>query len=160
VWSTSRSGRALPPGRDPRYPLYRRLGGPQSRSGHRGKRNNPLPLPGIEPRSPGRPVRGQTLYCLNYPPRFWILLSGNYIRQTFQKAKLSILVYLMCLGVPFNLCTRCINQTHNQKIVCRSKGFISETYKQILIKPDTADLHNSSTANFVECSSKFTSALH
>jgi hypothetical protein len=23
-------------GKDPRYPLYRRLGGPQSRSGHRG----------------------------------------------------------------------------------------------------------------------------
>jgi hypothetical protein len=25
-----------------RYPLYRRLGGPQSRSGHRGQRKNPL----------------------------------------------------------------------------------------------------------------------
>jgi hypothetical protein len=25
-----------PRGKDPRYPLYRRLGGPQSRSGHRG----------------------------------------------------------------------------------------------------------------------------
>jgi hypothetical protein len=45
-----------PWGKDPRYPLYRRLGGPQSRSGHRGYRKNPLPLPGIEPRSPGRPA--------------------------------------------------------------------------------------------------------
>jgi hypothetical protein len=26
-----------------------------------------LPPPGIEPRSPGRPVRSQTLYCLSYP---------------------------------------------------------------------------------------------
>jgi hypothetical protein len=26
-----------------------------------------LPLPGIEPRSPGRPARSQTLYCLSYP---------------------------------------------------------------------------------------------
>jgi hypothetical protein len=52
-------------GKDPRYPLYRRLGGPQSRSGHRGQRKNPLLLPGIEPRSPGRPVRSQTLYCLS-----------------------------------------------------------------------------------------------
>jgi hypothetical protein len=34
-WSASRPGRALPRGKDPRYPLYRRLGGPQSRSGHR-----------------------------------------------------------------------------------------------------------------------------
>jgi hypothetical protein len=31
----------------------------------RGK--NPLPLPGIEHRSPGRPARNQTLYCLSYP---------------------------------------------------------------------------------------------
>jgi hypothetical protein len=29
-------------GKDPRYPLYRRLGGPQSRSGHRGYRKNPF----------------------------------------------------------------------------------------------------------------------
>jgi hypothetical protein len=35
-WSASRPGSALPRGKDPRYPLYRRLGGPQSRSGHRG----------------------------------------------------------------------------------------------------------------------------
>jgi hypothetical protein len=35
-WSASRPGRALPRGKDPRYPLDRRLGGPQSRSGHRG----------------------------------------------------------------------------------------------------------------------------
>jgi hypothetical protein len=35
-WSGSRPGLALPRGKDPRYPLDRRLGGPQSRSGHRG----------------------------------------------------------------------------------------------------------------------------
>jgi hypothetical protein len=34
-WSASRPGRALPSGKGPRYPLYRRLGGPQNRSGHR-----------------------------------------------------------------------------------------------------------------------------
>jgi hypothetical protein len=47
--------------KDPRYPLYRRLGGPQSRSGHRGYRKNLSPLQGVEPRSAGRPVRSQTL---------------------------------------------------------------------------------------------------
>jgi hypothetical protein len=31
------------------------------------KRKNPLPLPGIEPRSPRRPVRSQTLYWLSSP---------------------------------------------------------------------------------------------
>jgi hypothetical protein len=41
-WSVSRPDRALPPVKDPRYPLYRRLCGPQSRSGHRGKRKNPF----------------------------------------------------------------------------------------------------------------------
>jgi hypothetical protein len=60
-------------GKDPRYPLYRRLGGPLSRSEHRGWRKNPLPLPGIEPRSPGRPVRSQTLYCLSY--------SGSHLKH-------------------------------------------------------------------------------
>jgi hypothetical protein len=35
-WSASRPGRALAPGKDPRYQVDRRLGGPQSRSGHRG----------------------------------------------------------------------------------------------------------------------------
>jgi hypothetical protein len=35
-WSASRPGRAVPSGKGPHYPLYRRLGGPQSRSGHRG----------------------------------------------------------------------------------------------------------------------------
>jgi hypothetical protein len=49
-------------GKDPRYPLYRRLSGPQSRSGHRGCRKNLLSLLGIEPRSPGRPTRSQGFY--------------------------------------------------------------------------------------------------
>jgi hypothetical protein len=30
---------ALPPGKSSRYPLYRRLGGPQSRSGQHGEYN-------------------------------------------------------------------------------------------------------------------------
>jgi hypothetical protein len=36
-WSASHPSRALyPQGKDPWYPLDRRLGGPQSQSGHRG----------------------------------------------------------------------------------------------------------------------------
>jgi hypothetical protein len=37
-WSTPRPGHALSPGKDPRYPLNSRLGGPQSRSGYSGYR--------------------------------------------------------------------------------------------------------------------------
>jgi hypothetical protein len=64
-WSASRPGRALPPGKGPLYPLYRRLGGPSVDTEARGKIL--LPLSGIESRSSGRPVRSQTLYCLSYP---------------------------------------------------------------------------------------------
>jgi hypothetical protein len=42
---------ALPPGKDPRYPLDRRPGGPQSRSGRGGKEKNSQQLSGTEPRS-------------------------------------------------------------------------------------------------------------
>jgi hypothetical protein len=47
-WSASRPGRALPRGKDHRYPLYRRLGGSQSRSGHRGCRGSNLDLPVVQ----------------------------------------------------------------------------------------------------------------
>ena len=43
--SASRPGRTLPPGKT-RYPLYRRLGGPQSRSGQVQKISPP---PGFDP---------------------------------------------------------------------------------------------------------------
>jgi hypothetical protein len=56
-WSASSLGRALVPEKGHRYPLYRRLGGPQSLFGHRATGKILSPLPGIEPRSPGRPAR-------------------------------------------------------------------------------------------------------
>jgi hypothetical protein len=52
-------------GKGPWYPLYSRLGGPHSRSGHRGLRKSPLPE--IEHPSSGLPVRCQTLCWLSYP---------------------------------------------------------------------------------------------
>jgi hypothetical protein len=39
----------LPQGKNPRYPLDRTLGGPQSRSGRGGEEKNSQPPPGIEP---------------------------------------------------------------------------------------------------------------
>jgi hypothetical protein len=45
--SASRPGRSLPPG-NTRYPLYRRLGGPQGRSGQEQKIS---PQPGFDPRT-------------------------------------------------------------------------------------------------------------
>jgi hypothetical protein len=56
-WSASRPGRALPPGKGPPVLFGQEAGWIQSRSG--GKIL--LLLPGIKPRSSGRPVRNQTL---------------------------------------------------------------------------------------------------
>ena len=51
---------ALPPVKT-RYPLYRRLGGPQGRSGHVQKISPPTRI-----RSPDRPARSESLYRLSY----------------------------------------------------------------------------------------------
>ena len=51
----------LPPGKT-RYPLYRRLGGPQGRSGRVRKISPPTGI-----RSPDRPARSESLYRLLYP---------------------------------------------------------------------------------------------
>ena len=58
--SASRPGRSLPPGKT-RYPLYRRLGGPQGRF-WTGAEN--LASTGI--RSPDLPARSQSLYRLRF----------------------------------------------------------------------------------------------
>jgi len=57
---------ALPPVKT-RYPLYRRLGGPQDRSGRVLKISPPIGI-----RSQDRPARGMSLYRLSYagPPCF------------------------------------------------------------------------------------------
>jgi hypothetical protein len=40
---------ALPPGKNSWYPLDRKLGGPQNRSGRGGEEKNSQPLLGLEP---------------------------------------------------------------------------------------------------------------
>jgi hypothetical protein len=66
-WSASRPGHALPPGKDPRYPLYGGWMGPSAGLDTEVTGKILLPLPGINLRSPGRLVRSQTLYWLSYP---------------------------------------------------------------------------------------------
>jgi hypothetical protein len=49
-WVVSFTHRPLyPPGKSHRYPLDRRLGGPQSRAGRGGEEKNSQPLPRLEP---------------------------------------------------------------------------------------------------------------
>ena len=72
--SASRPGRSLPPGKT-RYPLYRRLGGPQGRSEQVRKISPPTGI-----RSPDRPARSQSLYRLSYPAHK-VLITRNEFRN-------------------------------------------------------------------------------
>jgi hypothetical protein len=105
-WSVSRPGCAYPRGKDPRYPSDRRLGGPQSRSGHRGTRKNPLP--GIEPRLPGHPDSSQDTIPAEMPQLLEALnknvINGScrWMLQVFLKQPIyrlwcwGLLVFLFC----------------------------------------------------------------
>jgi hypothetical protein len=57
-WSTPRAGR-FTPGKETRYPLYRRLGGPQGRSGRVRKISPP---PGLDPQT-AQPVASLYTDC-------------------------------------------------------------------------------------------------
>jgi hypothetical protein len=57
----------LPPGKGPPVPIGQEAGWAPEPVWTQSLEENPLLPPGIEPRSPGRPARSQTLYCLSYP---------------------------------------------------------------------------------------------
>jgi hypothetical protein len=61
-WSASRPGRAVPPGKGPPVPFVQNVGWAPEPVWAQRLEETLFPLPGIEPRSPGRPVRGQTLH--------------------------------------------------------------------------------------------------
>jgi hypothetical protein len=70
---------ALPPRKSPRYPFYRRLGGPQSRYGRYGVMKIFYPTGIRTPAPPGRPACSQLLYRLSYPGSpFECVKSQNY----------------------------------------------------------------------------------
>jgi hypothetical protein len=56
-----------PRGKNPRYKLYTGWVGPRTGLDTEARGKIISPVPGIEPRSPGRPVRSQTLNWLSYP---------------------------------------------------------------------------------------------
>ena len=72
---------ALPPGKT-RYPLYRRLGGPQCRSGPVRKISPPTGI-----RSPDRPARSESLYRLSY--------RGPFIIFVPEQRKCTVLLLLL-----------------------------------------------------------------
>ena len=78
-WSAARPGRTLPPGKT-RYPLYRRLGVPQGRSG----RAENLALPGFDPRTVQPVVSRHTdwLFCMRHGWRKWTESCHNILFQS------------------------------------------------------------------------------
>jgi hypothetical protein len=67
-----------PQGKSPWYPLDRRLGRPQSRSGRGGEDKNSQTSPGIEPWNHDRPARSPALYRPSYHGS---TVKTNYIER-------------------------------------------------------------------------------
>ena len=99
-WSAAGPGRTLPPGKT-RYPLYRRLGGPQGRSGRAENLAPPrFEFPAVQPVA-------QSLYRLSHPAHgkaISITYSECvYVALVIQHAKsmrFFILSSVACLAVP------------------------------------------------------------
>jgi hypothetical protein len=91
---------ALPPGKT-QYPLYRRLGGPQSRSGRVRKISPPTGI-----RSPNATAHSQSLYRLSYPRTLlysnkvkneWSLTSS--LSMTWKETTITLRISVFSLGV-------------------------------------------------------------
>jgi hypothetical protein len=78
-----------PQGKSLRYPLYRKLGGPQSQSGRYGEENN-LTLPGIEP-------------CVTKPTELSRLLPNYSVSLCIKRPLLSFISYVL------SICRRGVN---------------------------------------------------
>ena len=89
---------ALPPGKT-RYPLYRRLGGPQGRSGRVRKIS---PTTGI--RSPDSPACSESLYRLSYPGP--CLKSNSKLKLRYPYYFLDALAELRKLTISFVMSVR------------------------------------------------------
>jgi hypothetical protein len=95
---------ALPP-EETGTPLYRRLGGPQGRSG-RLQETTPPP-PGI--RSPDRPTRRESLYRLRYPSPPYCVIYSHF-------------PYLLRLPPPPAISISCLTVTsRSERSVCTSR---------------------------------------
>ena len=80
-WSAARPGRTLPPGKA-RYLLYRRLGGPQGRSG----RAENLAPPGFDPRTVQPVVSRYTVWATR--PTFLVIFRWIFFRIRIDWSKI------------------------------------------------------------------------
>jgi hypothetical protein len=119
-WVVSFMPRPLyPQGKGPWYPLDRRLGGSQSRSGRGGEEKNSEPPPGIEPQNPDRPARYiyiciWNIYTSGGLCTLQILLHVCELSATllhpFLANKLHLSAVLVFKSPRFNRCATCIQR--------------------------------------------------
>ena len=98
--SASRPGRSLPPGKT-LYPLYRRLGGPQGRSGQVRKISPP---PGFDPRTVQPVACRYTDYSTLGPPdfRYCLVFSCRYCGRLRREFEYSVAQLRFKLNTPDN----------------------------------------------------------
>ena len=109
-WSAARPGRTLPPGRT-RYPFYRRLGGPQGRS---GRAKNLIPT-GIRSRTVQRVVSRYTDWATG-PLKMW----RNYCN--FTKSKIFTREYAFVSSITHAR----VSYFFPPQDSCDKKGLVSE----------------------------------
>jgi hypothetical protein len=99
------SGQLHPQGRSTRFPLDRRLGGPQSRSRQGVEEKNSHPPPGSGPRTSDRPTRSQWLYQLSYPSSYFhhfcclLQIRCTFISRSSYKVHKMKHIWRWCLSV-------------------------------------------------------------
>jgi hypothetical protein len=96
-WSASRPGRALAPGKGPPVPIVQEAGwAPESVWTQRLQKKILSSLPGIEPWSPGRRDRSQTLYWLSYLAHF-LPSTNNFFSYLVYCRPIWLLHQLICI---------------------------------------------------------------
>jgi hypothetical protein len=99
-WSASCTGRALPRGKDPPVPIVEEAGWALEPVWTQRLQEKSFPLSRIEPRSPGGPVRSQTLYWLSYPGSSVHYYSNKRFRkEIIYPHYLTILYQFHCLNL-------------------------------------------------------------
>jgi hypothetical protein len=79
-----------------------------------------LPLPGIEPRSPGRSARSQTLYCLSYPAP----MSNTKCNETVVYLHLTLLYIYIYIYKVTNTNSKC-----RSNVGCSRKTLILHNFQ-------------------------------
>ena len=111
-WSAARPSRILPLGKT-RYPFYRRVGGPQERTGGKSRHHRDS--------IPDRPASSQSLYPLSYQAHPTGIYGGK-------KGSLSGFSLCMSLSVSFYPCcfTRFSSVYYQHYIILATEGTVKQ----------------------------------